>query len=714
LVCRDCQMMCPPLAQSTGTAPLPAELRPFAERVLARFPGLVRALGDPQLPEAFELPREGESDVQVTDLGSHRVVRVSLARRRPGTVEGAAGNWQPGPLATSQSSHAAMGQVSLPIEATAALLPSSRHGCVGVEAERQQKCSPSTGANPSASCAASTEIVPAASVANSLVTASKRGTVEAYPNTIAPIPCNGEPAEKANLLPPCATTSNAACRAASCSRQTAPSLPPCREEALPDIQRDLPPTGRSEKRRLTLQLPMSRPGGMAAASSSGSLNDASSASSWSLAASPSLLQRRQQQGYKSKAISSISVSGHQAEEQQSAASQKRPTLRPSSGPVAEQKCRSPDRLASTVILELPSLSGSSPQPPRCFPGAFPHQRTVFFFDWDDTLCPTTWIRSVLKGLIDDRLEWDTKAVETMVDWRDMIPQWFRHKLPDDEFFRDTMKELQRKAINVIRLAQQYGVVCIVTNSLPGWVDMTIKKWLPALTPHIHGHGLECPPIKVLYSQQVQLRAPGDVPWVPEWDEFALMKRDAMSLALHDVAELYRMADEIDEMSSLPRPSWCSSSGARRVSNIVSVGNDEAEMMGAELAAFGYGNWRRCPRKGETQEPPQSPSHRPSGTPEQPPRWRSPRAFSAHRSDRHLPPGPRLTRVKYTDCPHVHHLTAHLEETAELLPYLAGVSDHTRIDLEARNTGASPNLGSQRPERGRSSLRRGCNILAQTV
>merc|ERR1719482_1825425 len=29
---------------------------------------------------------------------------------------------------------------------------------------------------------------------------------------------------------------------------------------------------------------------------------------------------------------------------------------------------------------------------RLLPGAFPTRRTVLFFDWDDTLCPTTWIR----------------------------------------------------------------------------------------------------------------------------------------------------------------------------------------------------------------------------------------------------------------------------------------------------------------------------------
>eukprot|EP00419_Tripos_fusus_P000681 CAMPEP_0172686770 /NCGR_PEP_ID=MMETSP1074-20121228/21176_1 /TAXON_ID=2916 /ORGANISM="Ceratium fusus, Strain PA161109" /LENGTH=71 /DNA_ID=CAMNT_0013506125 /DNA_START=1 /DNA_END=213 /DNA_ORIENTATION=+ len=70
----------------------------------------------------------------------------------------------------------------------------------------------------------------------------------------------------------------------------------------------------------------------------------------------------------------------------------------------------------------------------------------------------------------------------------MVPQWFRHQLPDEPRLHDLMRNLQHKVIEVIEVAQQFGVVCIITNSLPGWVDMTIKKWLPELRQYIFGQG----------------------------------------------------------------------------------------------------------------------------------------------------------------------------------------------------------------------------------
>jgi len=418
--------------------------------------------------------------------------------------------------------------------------------------------------------------------------------------------------------------------------------------------------------------------------------------------SPSLLQRRQRQGYKAISIGTMSIA------KAAVPSEEQPS------DVCRQRSMSEDAFEPKVILERPSLDGSNPPPRRSFPGAFPHQRTVFFFDWDDTLCPTTWIRSALKGLIDERLEWDTKAVETMEDWRDMIPQWFRHKLPDDQNFVEQMKDLQQKAINVIRQAQQFGVVCIVTNSLPGWVDMTVKKYLPLLTQYIHGHGMASPPIRVLYSQQVQLRAPGDLTWVPDGDEFALMKRDAMSLALHEVEDLYRMADEV-ETGIGGRFSWCSSRDTKRVTNIVSIGNDEAEMRAGELATLGYSIWRQSRKEGKGPRTSQQP-----GVP--PPRWRSPRAYSAHRSDRELPGRPWLKLVKFTDCPKLRELTAHLEEVTALIPELAGSEGHSRRDLEARpSSGAPPPTTRFKPGRRSTKLKPvplakvlDCGLFAQTV
>jgi len=435
---------------------------------------------------------------------------------------------------------------------------------------------------------------------------------------------------------------------------------------------------------LTLDIPRNRVASSLTSSeaSNSPVNEASDRSG-----SLSLLQRRQQAGLSSLSLLSMAPIGEAPRANQ-------PRHRTSED--SEKLDRSPDRINEPkVILEKPGIKGNSPPPRRCrLPGAFPHQRAVFFFDWDDTLCPTTWIRSVLKGLIDDRLEFDTKAIDTMVDWRDMIPQWFRHTLPDDDFVHDAIKDLQRRAIEVIKVAQLFGVVCIVTNSLPGWVDMTIKKWMPELTQYIHGHG-SIPPIKVLYSQQVKARSTCDLASIPEADEYALMKRDAMSLALNEVEDLYRMADE-DAEAGCSRSSWCASGDAKRVSSIVSIGNDEAEMKGAELAALGYESWRQAPCKGSPRPASARAGCLQSDSAAVAPRpWRSPRASSLVRTGRLPPHGPWLKRVKFTECPNVRDLTVHLEETARLLPQLAGLWCHERLDLEAsreaRSAAATPRV-----------------------
>ena len=57
----------------------------------------------------------------------------------------------------------------------------------------------------------------------------------------------------------------------------------------------------------------------------------------------------------------------------------------------------PRRLSRTKTLPA-ELRHASPYVPRPRPVSFPNRRNVIFFDWDDTLCPTSWIRSLLKEL----------------------------------------------------------------------------------------------------------------------------------------------------------------------------------------------------------------------------------------------------------------------------------------------------------------------------
>lgn len=242
-----------------------------------------------------------------------------------------------------------------------------------------------------------------------------------------------------------------------------------------------------------------------------------------------------------------------------------------------------------VYLESPTRAE-----PRLMPGAFPNRRTVFFFDWDDTLCPTSWIRSILKSHMADLQEWCDSPAEDEAEWVTAIPGWFSQPLPDEPTVHEWIADLQRAVIDVINRAQAYGVVCIVTNALPGWVEKTMRKWLPQLKEYIVGHGVR-PAIKVIYGQQVYEKPRGkaaDLPWVDDLGPTGWWKKAAMTLALDSVDELYRLED---------RPaSWWDSAESQRIQSVISVGDDEAEMFAGEFAVRGHEE-RRAALKVERAE-----------------------------------------------------------------------------------------------------------------
>lgn len=79
--------------------------------------------------------------------------------------------------------------------------------------------------------------------------------------------------------------------------------------------------------------------------------------------------------------------------------------------------------------------------------------TLFIFDWDDTILPTTWL-----ALNDLR-----------VDMLGDPPQHLKTQL--DEYAPWAMKTLEE--------AQKYGKVLIVTNAEDGWIELTVKKFFPS-------------------------------------------------------------------------------------------------------------------------------------------------------------------------------------------------------------------------------------------
>lgn len=87
---------------------------------------------------------------------------------------------------------------------------------------------------------------------------------------------------------------------------------------------------------------------------------------------------------------------------------------------------------------------------------FDASETFFFFDWDDTILPSSWVQR--QGL---RL--DTNSHPTAEQ-------------------RNSLAEVASVAGRTLRAARQQGTVILVTNAERGWIELSCQKFLPTLSP----------------------------------------------------------------------------------------------------------------------------------------------------------------------------------------------------------------------------------------
>jgi hypothetical protein len=274
-------------------------------------------------------------------------------------------------------------------------------------------------------------------------------------------------------------------------------------------------------------------------------------------------------------------------------------------------------------------------------------------------------------------EWaDLEHLDNEVEWRDTVPGWFSQPLPDEPMVHEWIAELQRAAIDVIECAQAYGVVCVVTNAVPGWVDKTIKKWLPELRQYIDGHGAR-PPIKVIYGQRVYKQPTGaaaNLGWVDDLGPYMWWKKAAMTIALDGIQELYRFKDSVtmeeNPREAFPGVSWCSHGDSKRIASIISVGDDEAEMQAAELSARAYDERRHqlC-GSGAKRRKRKIPNDFSAGGVSSPSHW------------------PWVKLVKCKERPHVKQLCTQLQEILHLLPEMVALRQHIRVGMVRSEDGA---------------------------
>uniref|UniRef100_A0A7S3Q317 Uncharacterized protein n=1 Tax=Chaetoceros debilis TaxID=122233 RepID=A0A7S3Q317_9STRA len=79
---------------------------------------------------------------------------------------------------------------------------------------------------------------------------------------------------------------------------------------------------------------------------------------------------------------------------------------------------------------------------------------VIIFDWDDTICPSTFV--------------DQCQIQRFTDF--------------PLHFQNLMNEIGRVAEQCLAAAAQYGEVIIITNSDDGWVRFSAERYVPSLLP----------------------------------------------------------------------------------------------------------------------------------------------------------------------------------------------------------------------------------------
>jgi len=89
---------------------------------------------------------------------------------------------------------------------------------------------------------------------------------------------------------------------------------------------------------------------------------------------------------------------------------------------------------------------------------FTPEQTIILFDWDDTLCPSNWIRENRPALS------------------------FFKPAPSDEKFQRPLRELQQHVEATLKLSMKMGKVVIVTNAMEPWVETSCRNFLPHLVP----------------------------------------------------------------------------------------------------------------------------------------------------------------------------------------------------------------------------------------
>jgi hypothetical protein len=125
------------------------------------------------------------------------------------------------------------------------------------------------------------------------------------------------------------------------------------------------------------------------------------------------------------------------------------------------------QLVSQTLRTLESLNSTTSQAEYFIPA-----QTITIFDWDDTLCPSHWIRINRPRL-----------------------QYFQ-PCPEDPKYKVPLETLSDHVIKVLRSASSVSKTVILTNAQVGWVEISCRNFLPRVWPVIEELSIE-----VVYARQ---------------------------------------------------------------------------------------------------------------------------------------------------------------------------------------------------------------------
>lgn len=90
-------------------------------------------------------------------------------------------------------------------------------------------------------------------------------------------------------------------------------------------------------------------------------------------------------------------------------------------------------------------------------------KTTAILDWDDTICPSTYLASL--GL--------------RVDDATQLPAHLRAQL----------EALEQAVLNIVAEAMRFGNVVVITNAEAGWVELSGRRFLPRVVQFLESHAI---------------------------------------------------------------------------------------------------------------------------------------------------------------------------------------------------------------------------------